>query len=89
MTDPAVEAIQRVKCAAWAFIDPPGAAEDVALRAAREALKPIREQSEALSGYAQSLIEDGSLSESAKGAAILEALGVIAPFLYSTEELER
>lgn len=88
MSDPAVEAAQR----AW----PWGPVEEtrippfvIAESAAREALKPIREQSEALSGYAQSLIEDGSLSESAKGAAILEALGVIAPFLYSTEELGR
>lgn len=93
MSDPAVAAAQRAE-----EIDPFPELDAAGLgyvkrllteAAAREALKPIREQSEALSGYAQSLIEDGSLSESAKGSAILEALGVIAPFLYSTEELER
>jgi hypothetical protein len=85
MTDPAVEAARNAL--AKVGFGRSGHVQRVA--AAREALKPIREQSEALSGYAQSLIEDGSLSESAKGAAILEALGVIAPFLYSTEELGR
>lgn len=84
MTDPALEAANRARCTGAVHSE-----SKLALAAAREALKPIREQSEALSGYAQSLIEDGSLSESAKGSAILEALGVIAPFLYPTEELER
>lgn len=87
MSDPAVEAARK---ALKPFGDAsPFYPRSLATSAAREALRPIREQSEALSGYAQSLIEDGSLSESAKGSAILEALGVIAPFLYSTEELER
>ncbi|QLF83867.1 hypothetical protein SEA_MOOSEHEAD_58 [Gordonia phage Moosehead] len=41
-SDPAVNAAQRAKHPAWAFIDPPGAAEDIAIRAAREALAPLR-----------------------------------------------
>ncbi|AKJ72073.1 hypothetical protein [Gordonia alkanivorans] len=40
--DPAVHAAQRAKHPAWAFVDPPGAAEDIAIRAAREALAPLR-----------------------------------------------
>lgn len=43
MSDPAVEAAQRAEHPAWAFVDPPGAAKDIAERAAREALTPIRE----------------------------------------------
>lgn len=42
MTNPVLDAVQQVKCAAWAFVDPPGAAEDIAERAARAALHPIR-----------------------------------------------
>lgn len=43
MSDPVNDAVRRVERPAWAFIDPPGAAEDVARRAAGEALRPIRE----------------------------------------------
>jgi hypothetical protein len=43
MGDPAAEALNRVRCAAWQFVDPPGAAEDVARRAINAALQPTRE----------------------------------------------
>lgn len=43
VADPAVEAAERAKHPAWAFVDPPGAAEDIAERAAREALAPLRD----------------------------------------------
>ncbi|WP_457221157.1 hypothetical protein [Mycobacteroides abscessus] len=79
MTDPAVEAIQRVKCAAWAFIDPPGAAEDVALRAAREALRPIQEWFGKV--MLEAVIED--LYEQ------LDLLESLHPLIFTTGELER
>ena len=43
MSDPAVEAVKRVKHPAWAFIHPLGAVEDIAELAVREALAPLRE----------------------------------------------
>ncbi|WP_083335981.1 hypothetical protein [Mycobacteroides saopaulense] len=83
MTDPAVEAMQRVKCGAWVFVDPLGAAEDVALRAAREALKPIREKWEELLGpYATRLVDP----EATGAIKVLEAF---APLIFASEELER
>lgn len=82
MSDPAVEAVQRVKCAAWQFIDPPGAAVDVATRAAREALKPIREK-------IRELQADIPTDDPKFGEGVDYAIAESAPFIYSSEELER
>lgn len=44
MGNPVEDALNRkVRCAAWQFVDPPGAAEDIARRAITAAHAPIRE----------------------------------------------
>ncbi|QWS68176.1 hypothetical protein SEA_VANLEE_59 [Gordonia phage VanLee] len=80
MSDPAVAAAQRAKRPAWAFVDPPGAAEDIAERGAREALAPLRARHKRWDRF------DGAVCEHCEGGTKAwpcdDALD-----LYSTEEL--
>lgn len=82
MTDPAVEAARK----AW---NGTGVYRTIAENAAREALRPIREEWAELSEAATNLSEYGSYLESAKAAGMREVLAVLAPLIYPTEELER
>lgn len=79
MTDPAVEAAQKV----WDRHDPPYRSDYLLVAAAREALKPIREKwTELLMPYATRLVDP----EATGAIGVLEAF---APLIFTTEELER
>lgn len=91
MNDPAVAAAKRALNELIEVNGDPGAMGpvlwDLSWDAAREALKPIREQCAALQGFGESLVEEGGPLEASKGAGILEAVGVLAPFIFGEEEL--
>lgn len=83
--DPAVEAAQR----AWTEDGWPGALElsegHLAVAAAREALKPIREECQQLREFAESL-DGAGMSETVLGAGIRQVLDAVAPLIYTSEE---
>ncbi len=93
MTDPAVEAAQRVWRPDWSFIDAEGKLTD----AAREMAKPIREQM-AVIRRRYSELEDLMLAADTSAlmsryanemAGIKYAYDLLAPLIFTSEELER
>ena len=85
--DPMLDAMHRATDARAAFVDPPEAPNHYAYRGAKEMVKPIREEYAVLRSCADDLMADGSPQESAYGAGIRHVLEVLAPLIYSAEEL--